>query len=120
MVLLFRGSLMQQASAEYAKTARAKGLSEVQVIFRHTLRNAMIPIVTSLSYSVVAFFSGALFLEIVFEIDGLGMLSYKSALARDYNLTMGIVLVLSILFVLSRWVSDLAYGVIDPRMTNAS
>lgn len=116
MALLFRGSLLNEHRAHYADVARAKGLSERQVIVKHTLKNAAIPIVTSLSYSVVAFFTGALFLEVVFKIDGLGMLSYKSALSRDHSLMMGIVLVVSTLFVLARWVSDLLYGLIDPRV----
>ncbi|NQZ00323.1 MAG: ABC transporter permease [Bdellovibrionales bacterium] len=116
MVLLFRGALLAEQGSEYARVAKSKGLSSAQVLLKHTLRNALIPIITSLSYSVVAFFSGALFLEVIFQIDGLGMLSYKAALARDYNLMMGIVLLVSSLFVIARWVSDILYGFADPRI----
>ncbi|MEO0334921.1 MAG: ABC transporter permease [Pseudomonadota bacterium] len=119
MVLLFRGALLEESEKEYVKVAKAKGLSDSEVVRSHTLRNALIPIVTSLSYSVMAFFSGALFLEVVFQIDGLGMLSYKAALARDYNLMMGIIILVACLFVVARWISDLLFLVVDPRLRRA-
>lgn len=116
MVLLFRGALLQEMGKPYNDVARSKGLSRLQVSVYHQLPNSLIPIVTSLSYSLLAFFAGSLFIESVFSIQGLGQLSFLAAQARDYNLMMGIVLLLSALFVVSRALSQILYWWVDPRL----
>jgi len=120
MVLLFRGALYEEITQPYVAVARSKGLSWLQAVWRHSLPNALIPIITSLSYSFLGFFAGSLFIETVFSIQGLGQLSYLAAQARDYNLMMGIVLLLSFLFVFTRFISQWLYWLSDPRLRSGS
>lgn len=113
---LMRASVLEQASMDYVVTARAKGLTEQQVIRRHVLRNAMLPVVTMAGVQVGAIFGGAVVVETVFAWPGLGLLAYESLFARDLNLLLGIFFVSTCLVVVVNLAVDLCYSMLDPRI----
>ena len=104
------------AGSDYARTARAKGLSEQQVIRRHVLRNALLPVITILSDALPALVAGTVVIETVFAIPGTGRLLVESVLARDYPIIVAIVLIVAVFKVLSHLLADLGYGLADPRI----
>lgn len=116
LTLLMKNSLLEEIKKDYVRTARAKGLSEKVVYLSHALRNALIPIVTGLGGFLMIFFAGSLLLETIFQLDGIGLLSYKSVLSRDYNVIMGLVFLQSVLFLMGNILSDIAYVLVDPRI----
>lgn len=113
---LMKNSLLEEVRLDYVRTARAKGLDEHTVIYKHALRNALIPIVTGLGSFLTVFFAGSIIIEQVFNIDGMGFLSYKSILSRDYNVIMALIFIQALLAMVGRLVSDLTYVLIDPRI----
>lgn len=116
LTMLMKNSLLDEIKKDYIRTARAKGLSEKTVYLKHALRNALIPIVTGIGGFLAVFFAGSLLLESIFQLDGMGLLGYKSILQRDYNVIMGLMFIQSILLLLGNLISDLAYIVVDPRI----
>ncbi len=116
LTMLMKNSLLDEVKKDYIRTARAKGVSEKSVFLKHALRNALIPIVTGIGGFLAVFFTGALLLESIFQLDGIGLLSYKSILQRDYNVIMGIMFLESILLLVGNLLSDIAYVVVDPRI----
>ena len=116
LTILMKNSLIEEIKKDYIRTARAKGLDEKVVYMKHALKNALIPIVTGLGGFLSVFFAGSLLLETIFQLDGIGLLSYKSVLSRDYNVIMGLVFIQSALFLLGNVVSDIAYVMVDPRI----
>ncbi len=116
LTMLMKNSLLDEIKKDYIRTARAKGLSERAVYLKHALRNALIPIVTGVGGFLSVFFSGSLLLETIFQLDGMGLLGYKSVLERDYNVIMGLLFIQSILLLLGNLLSDLAYVFVDPRI----
>lgn len=116
LTMLMRNSLIEEISKDYVRTARAKGLDEKTVVLRHALRNALIPIATGIGSFLSLFFAGSLLLESIFQLDGIGLLSYKSVLSRDYNVIMGLIFIQSILFLIGNIISDVAYVLVDPRI----
>lgn len=116
LTVLMKNSLIDEIKKDYIRTARAKGLDEKTVYMKHALRNALIPIVTGLGGFLTVFFAGSLLLETIFQLDGIGLLSYKSILARDYNVIMGLVFIQSGLFLIGNIISDFAYVLVDPRI----
>lgn len=116
LTVLMKNSLIEEIKKDYIRTARAKGVSEKVVYMKHALRNALIPIVTGLGAFLSVFFAGSLLLETIFQLDGIGLLSYKSILSRDYNVIMGLVFIQSALFLLGNIISDFAYVLVDPRI----
>jgi microcin C transport system permease protein len=116
LTILMKNSLIEEIKKDYIRTARAKGVSEKVVYMKHALRNALIPIVTGLGGFLSVFFAGSLLLETIFQLDGIGLLSYKSILSRDYNVIMGLVFIQSALFLLGNILSDFAYVLVDPRI----
>lgn len=116
LTLLMRNSLLEEIAKDYVRTARAKGLDEKTVVLKHALRNALIPIATGIGSFLSVFFAGSLLLESIFQLNGIGLLSYSSILARDYNVIMGLVFFQSVLFLLGNIISDLLYVVVDPRI----
>jgi microcin C transport system permease protein len=116
LTLLMRNSLLDVIKQDYIRTARAKGLDEKIVLYKHALRNALIPIAVNLGGFLQVFLSGSLIIETVFQLDGIGLLSYKSLLARDYNVMMGLLFFSSVTLMLGRLMSDIAYVLIDPRI----
>lgn len=116
LTVLMKNSLIEEIKKDYIRTARAKGLPEKVVYMKHAFRNALIPIVTGLGGFLSVFFAGSLLLETIFQLDGIGLLSYKSILARDYNVIMGLVFIQSGLFLIGNILSDIAYVLVDPRI----
>lgn len=116
LTILMKNSLIEEIKKDYIRTARAKGVSEKVIYMKHALRNALIPIVTGLGGFLSVFFAGSLLLETIFQLDGIGLLSYKSILSRDYNVIMGLVFIQSALFLFGNIISDFAYVLVDPRI----
>lgn len=116
LTMLMKNSLLEEIKKDYVRTARAKGLDEKKVIMKHALRNALIPIVTGLGGFLSVFFAGSLLIETIFNLDGMGLLGYRSVLDRDYNVIMGLVTVQSLLMLVGNLLSDIAYVIVDPRI----
>ncbi len=118
MTLLTKNSFLEEIRKQYVLTARAKGLSENRVLYRHVFRNAIIPIITGFPGSfVTAFFTGSLLIETIFSLDGMGLLAYESILNRDYPVVLGTLYFFTIIGLVSRLLSDLSYVLVDPRIT---
>lgn len=115
-LLVMRGSVIQEQGALYALYARAKGLSDRGVLFGHVLRNASLPLITLVALDFGFIFSGALFIEIIFSLNGLGTLIYDAALERDYPLLQGAFFVIAVTVILANLAADLIYQYIDPRV----
>ena len=115
-VRLMRASLVEAGGQDYLRTARAKGLSERVVIYKHALRNALLPVVTMMGLNVGHLVAGAVLTETVFAWPGLGRLIFDAILHRDYPVMLGGLLVVSACVVAGNLLADLAYAVIDPRI----
>lgn len=111
-----RASMLDVLSQDYVRTARAKGVQERRVTYRHALKNAALPLITLIALDLPIIFSGALFTETIFAWPGMGRLFYQSALRRDYPVLMGIVMFTSALIILSNLLADLLYAYFDPRI----
>tara|TARA_Y100000768_G_scaffold388726_1_gene386451 strand:- start:2296 stop:3327 length:1032 start_codon:yes stop_codon:yes gene_type:complete len=116
LTLLMKNSLMDEIKKDYVRTARAKGLAENVVYFKHALRNALIPIVTGIGGFLGIFFAGSLLLEKIFQLDGIGLLGFNSVLSRDYNVIMGLLAIQALLMLIGNILSDIAYVLVDPRI----
>lgn len=116
ITFLMKNSLLEEIKLDYVRTARAKGLDEKSVIYKHALRNALIPILTGLSSFLAVFFAGSIIIEQIFNLDGMGLLGYKAALSRDYNVLMALIFFQAIIALVGRLLSDLTYMVVDPRI----
>jgi peptide/nickel transport system permease protein len=114
-----RASMLEVIHSDYIRTARAKGLRERIVMYRHALRNAAIPLVTLMALDLPALFGGALFTEMIFSWPGMGRLFWDAARARDYPILLAIVLVNSVLIVFSNLLADVIYAYLDPRIRYA-
>ncbi|XZG71337.1 microcin C ABC transporter permease YejB [Chitinibacteraceae bacterium HSL-7] len=115
--VLTKNSVLEEIRCQYVLTARAKGLSENGILYRHVFRNAMIPLVTGFPAAFVgAFFTGSLLIETLFSLDGLGLLSYESVIRRDYPVVLGSLYLFSLIGLLTKLVSDLCYALVDPRL----
>jgi peptide/nickel transport system permease protein len=112
-----RSSMVDVLAQDYVRTARGKGLPGRLVILRHALRNALIPVVTVMGVLTPQLLSGAVVTETIFAWPGLGRLAVDSAITRDYPVIMGVTILASVLVILSNLLTDLAYGLIDPRIT---
>jgi peptide/nickel transport system permease protein len=111
-----RSAMLESLNQDYVRTARAKGLGERRVVFRHAFRNALLPIITNGALEIAFIFSGAIATETIFSLQGVGYLLYQSLQTRDYFLVMGIVLISSMLVVFFNLVADILYAVADPRI----
>ena len=111
-----RSSMLEVVRQDYIRTARSKGLSERVVIYRHALKNALIPLITLLGLSLPMFFSGALITENIFAIPGIGRLAVQSVFTRDYNVIMGINIIAAMLVIMGNLLADILYAVVDPRI----
>jgi microcin C transport system permease protein len=116
LTTLQRNSMLDVIKSDYVRTARAKGLSEKVVYYKHALRNALIPIATGVGGFFGVFLSGSLLIENIFNLDGIGRLSYTSILARDYNVIMAMIFLSSMVLLFGRLFSDIIYVIIDPRI----
>lgn len=113
---LTRASTLDVVHQDYVRTARAKGLSEYTIKTRHILRNAMIPVVTTLGFSLAGLAGGSFIVEMFFGIPGVGLLAIESLFSRDYPIIMAVVLIGTSLFVFANLIVDLLYPVLDPRI----
>ncbi|KAF0824622.1 MAG: ABC transporter permease [Bacillota bacterium] len=111
-----RNEMLEVLQQDYMLTARAKGLSQFKVIYKHAIRNALIPVITILGPIVVSLLTGSLVIENIFGVPGIGSLFVDSIKVNDYTTIMGLTLFYSAFFVLTMLVIDLMYGVIDPRI----
>ncbi|MFA5324329.1 MAG: ABC transporter permease, partial [Smithella sp.] len=111
-----RANMLEVIRQDYIMTARAKGLSERDVIYRHALRNALLPAITILGLSIPGLIGGSVIFETIFAIPGMGQLFYMSVMARDYPSIMGILLIGAILTLLGNLIADVSYAVADPRI----
>lgn len=117
MTMLTKNSFLEEIRKQYVLTARSKGLSENTILYKHVFRNAMIPLVTGFPAAFIgAFFSGSLLIETIFSLDGLGLLSYESVIKRDYPVVLGTLYLFTLIGLIAKLLSDLAYVLIDPRI----
>jgi ABC-type dipeptide/oligopeptide/nickel transport system permease component len=113
---MVRGSMLEELSSDYVRTARAKGLSTGAVLFRHAFRNALIPIITILGLQFGTLLAGTIVTETIFSWPGIGRLTVQAISSRDYPLLQGCILVISVSYVVVNLLTDLLYSVIDPRV----
>lgn len=111
-----RSSFLEQATLDYVRTARAKGLPEPAVAWRHVLRNALLPVVTVVGLQIGSMFAGAVLVEYIFSWPGLNTLLLNSISTRDYPIIQGVVLLAAVLFVFVNLITDLCYAFINPRI----
>lgn len=116
MTLLMKNTLMDNLAADYVRTAIAKGLSFKKAVFRHALRNSMIPIATHFGNNISIILMGSFLIEKVFNINGMGLLGYESVVDRDYPVVMGILAISSLLFMTGNILSDICVAIVDPRV----
>ena len=117
LTMLTKNTFIEEMRKQYVLVARAKGLSQRRVLWKHMLRNAMIPIVTGFPAAFVgAFFAGALLIESLFSLDGLGLLSYESIVRRDYPVVLGSLYLFTLIGLVVKLISDLLYVLVDPRV----
>lgn len=114
--MLVRNSMLDVIKSDYIRTARAKGLHENVIYFKHALRNALIPVATGLGGFLRVFLAGSLIVETIFNLDGIGLLGYSSILSRDYNVIMGLTFISAMLLLVGNMMSDFIYVMVDPRI----
>lgn len=112
-----RSAMLETVRQDYIRTARAKGLSERTVIFKHALRNSLIPIITLLSGILPSLIGGSVIIEQIFTIPGLGLLSFNALIARDYPMIMAVFTISAVLTLVGILVADILYSVADPRIS---
>lgn len=111
-----RSSMADALVQDYVRTARAKGLSELRVVFKHALRNSLLPLITLLGLSLPSLFAGALVLEEVFNVPGMGLVFWTAAYQRDYPVLLGITVIVGALTILGNLLADILYSLVDPRI----
>lgn len=117
MTMLTKNSFIEEIRKQYVLTARAKGLTENAVLYKHVFRNAIIPLVTGFPAAFIgAFFTGSLLIETIFSLDGLGLLSYESVLKRDYPVVLATLYLFTLLGLFAKLMADISYVMIDPRI----
>lgn len=116
LTLLMKNSLMDEIKKDYMRTAVVKGATFNRAVWKHAFRNSLIPLTTRLGEIFTVMFAGALLIEKVFDIDGMGLLVYNSMISRDYNVVMGIILLSSVMVLIGRLFTDIMYVVVDPRI----
>ncbi|MBU0590017.1 MAG: microcin C ABC transporter permease YejB [Gammaproteobacteria bacterium] len=115
--MLTKNAFLEEIRKQYVLTARAKGLEERRVLWRHVFRNALIPLVTGFPAAFIgAFFTGSLLIETLFSLDGLGLLSYESVIRRDYPVVLGTLYLFTLIGLVTKLISDLCYVWVDPRV----
>lgn len=115
-----RATMLEVISQDYITTARGKGLPERVVIYRHALRNALLPIITILGFSLPGLIGGSVIFETIFAIPGMGQLFYQGVMSRDYPLVMGILVIGALLTLVGNLLADMAYAVADPRIRHGN
>ncbi len=117
MTMLTKNSFLEEIRKQYVLTARAKGLGENAVLYKHVFRNAIIPLITGFPGAfIAAFFTGSLLIETIFSLDGIGLLSYNSVLNRDYPVVMGTLYIFTLIGLIGKLITDICYVLVDPRI----
>ena len=117
MTMLTKNSFLEEIRKQYVLTARAKGLTEKKILYKHVFRNGIIPIITGFpGYFIASFFTGSLLIETIFSLNGMGLLAYESVLNRDYPVVLGTLYFFTLIGLVSRLLSDLSYVAADPRI----
>ncbi|MNF93834.1 Inner membrane ABC transporter permease protein YejB [compost metagenome] len=117
LTLLTKNSFLDEINKQYVITARAKGLSERGVLYGHVFRNAMLLIIAGFPAAFIGlFFTGSLLIEVIFSLDGLGLMSFESALNRDYPVVFGTLFIFTLLGLVVKLIGDLTYTLVDPRI----
>jgi peptide/nickel transport system permease protein len=111
-----RSQMLEVIHQEYITTARAKGLSEKKVIYKHALKNALLPVITILGLSIPGLLGGSVIFETIFAIPGMGQLSYMAVMTRDYPLIMALLVIDAILVLIGNLLADIGYAAVDPRI----
>lgn len=112
-----RSSVIDTLIQDYIRTARAKGASELSILFKHTLRNSILPLITLLGLTLPTIFSGALFVEVVFNYPGLGQLFWTATVNRDFPIILGGTILIGVLTILGNLFADILFALIDPRVS---
>ncbi len=117
LTLLTKNSFLEEINKQYVVTARAKGLTEGRVLFGHVFRNAMLIVIAGMPAALIhVFFAGSLLIEVIFSLDGLGLLGFESAVGRDYPVVFGTLYIFTLLGLLLHIIADLSYTFVDPRI----
>ena len=116
---LVRGSMLETLQQDYVRTARAKGLRSRRIIFRHVLRNSLIPAITAIAPLLGFIITGSFVIELIFSIPGIGRYFVTAVSSRDYSVVMGVTVLTSVVIVLANMVVDILYGILDPRTREA-
>jgi microcin C transport system permease protein len=117
LTLLTKNSFLDEIGKQYVVTARAKGLTDSRVLYGHVFRNAMLIVVAGFPAAVLGiFFAGSMLIEVIFSLDGLGLLGFESIVNRDYPVVFGTLFIFSLFGLVAKLVSDLMYTLIDPRI----
>ncbi|KXU86388.1 microcin ABC transporter permease [Paraburkholderia monticola] len=117
VTMLTKNAFLDEIRKQYVLTARAKGLSERRVLWKHVFRNALLPLIVNFPGAFIgAFFTGSLLIETLFSLDGLGLLSYESVMRRDYPVVLGTLYLFTLIGLVTRLISDLCYVWVDPRI----
>ena len=121
LTLLTKNSFLDEINKQYVTTAQAKGLDQRQVLYGHVFRNAMLIIIAGFPAAFIGmFFTGSLLIEVIFSLDGLGLLSFEAAINRDYPVVFGTLFLFTLLGLLVKLIGDLTYTLVDPRIDFAS
>lgn len=117
ITMLTKNAFIEEIRKQYVLTARAKGLPEQKVLYRHIFRNAALPLLTGFPAAFIgAFFTGSLLIETIFSLDGLGLLSYQAIMQRDYPVVMGTLYIFTLAGLFAKLISDISYVLVDPRV----
>lgn len=117
MTMLTKNSFIEEIRKQYVLTARAKGLKENTILYKHIFRNAIIPLITGFPAAfIMAFFTGSLLIETIFSLDGIGLLSYESVMKRDYPVVLGTLYIFTLLGLIAKLLTDVSYVLVDPRI----
>jgi microcin C transport system permease protein len=117
LTMLTKNSFLDEIRKQYVTTARAKGIPERRVLYRHVFRNAMLIIIAGFPAAFISmFFTGSLLIEVIFSLDGLGLLGFESTINRDYPVMFGTLYVFTLLGLVTKLISDLTYMIVDPRI----
>jgi microcin C transport system permease protein len=117
ITMLTKNAFLEEIRKQYVITARAKGLDERRVLYKHVFRNALLPIITGFPAAFVgAFFAGSLLIETLFSLDGLGLLGYEAVIRRDYPVVLGTLYLFTLIGLVTKLISDLSYVWVDPRV----
>ncbi|MDI3325990.1 ABC transporter permease subunit, partial [Pontibacterium granulatum] len=117
LTMLTKNSFLDEINKQYVLTARSKGLTENRVLYGHVFRNAMLLIIAGMPAALIGiFFTGSMLIEVIFSLDGLGLLGYESVINRDYPVIFGTLYIFTLLGLILKLISDITYVVVDPRI----